>query len=247
MQLGLIGYPVSHSRSPEIFNGIFEREKITGTYELFPLEDISQIRELIVSKPGLSGLNVTIPHKKTIMPFLDELSPEAAAIGAVNTVKIVRKNSEVYLKGFNTDCSGFSNSLKEFIPGITGVNALVLGTGGSSNAVSYALGQMGIKHIKVSRQQKPGCLVYGEITPEIIAENKLLINTTPLGMHPNIEGVPPIPYNALTPQHSLYDLVYNPENTVFLQKGKEMGAHTMNGLKMLYGQAKKSFEIWQER
>lgn len=241
MQLGLIGYPVSHSRSPEIFKGIFEREKITGTYALFPLEDISQIRELIASKPGLVGLNVTIPHKKTIIPFLDELSPEAAAIGAVNTVKIGRKNSSVYLTGFNTDCAGFTNSLKEFIPNLTGIKAVILGTGGSSNAVAYALDQLEVKYIKVSRNKKPGCLVYEEITPEIIAENKLIINTTPLGMHPNIEGLPPIPYQFLTSQHYLYDLVYNPENTLFMQKGKENGANTMNGLKMLYGQAEAAF------
>ncbi|HYG16524.1 MAG TPA: shikimate dehydrogenase, partial [Bacteroidia bacterium] len=204
-------------------------------------EDISQIREFIALNPGLVGFNVTIPHKKTIIPFLDELSPEAIAIGAVNTVKIQHKNASLYLTGYNTDCVGFANSLKEFIRDLTGVKALVLGTGGSSNAVVYALEQLGTEYKKVSREKKPGCLVYDEITPDIIAENKLIINTTPLGMHPNIEGVPPIPYNALTPRHSLYDLVYNPENTVFLQKGKEQGAQTMNGLKMLYGQAEEAF------
>lgn len=247
MQLGLIGYPLAHSRSPEIFARFFEEEKVKGaSYKLYPLEDISMLRKWFKTVPALDGFNVTIPHKKTIMPLLDVISEEAQAIGSVNTVKVLHSENELKLYGYNTDYYGFSTTLKQFLGNNIPKRALVLGTGGSANTVVYALAQMGIEYIKVSRTSSADApLTYDDISDLTIAQNHLIINTTPLGMFPAIKSFPKLPYQALTPQHYLFDLVYNPIETVFLQKGKEYGANIQTGLAMLELQARKSWEIWK--
>lgn len=247
MQLGLIGYPLEHSRSPEIFNGIFEKEGIHGgSYKLFPLEDVGMLRNWLKTHPGLVGFNVTIPHKKNIIPLLDEISPEAAAIGSVNTVKIYHAGDKAILHGYNTDYFGFKITLYSFLGDNMPQKALILGTGGTSNTVAYVLTQMGIEWVKVSRQSGAEALItYDGVSEHTLKSYKLIVNTTPLGMYPAIKTFPAIPYDALTNGHYLYDLVYNPLDTFFLQKGREFGAHTHNGLAMLQLQAQKAWEIWK--
>jgi shikimate dehydrogenase len=246
MQLGLIGYPLGHSKSPEIFARMFEQNHIQGSYSLFPLQDISELEKLLKNEPDLMGFNITIPYKKAIFPFLDEVSEEAKAIGAVNTVKIEHSGNNVFLKGYNTDYYGFSSSLQSFLGTENPKKALVLGTGGSSDTVTYTLEQLGIEYTKVSRKKGDTYLTYENLTPEIVEQHSLIINTTPLGMQPDTESSPELPYEALTPQHYLFDLVYNPLETLFLQKGRIKGAKTKNGLEMLNLQARKSFEIWKD-
>ncbi len=246
MKLGLIGYPLGHSKSPEIFARFFKQNQIQGSYSLFPLQDISELEDLLKNKPDLIGFNVTIPYKKAIFPFLDEVSEEAKAIGAVNTVKIKHNSSTVFLKGYNTDYFGFAASLQSFLGTEKPKKALILGTGGSSNTVAFTLEQLDIEYTKVSRKKDLSFLTYEELTPEIIEQYLLIINTTPLGMHPDAKSSPELPYEALTQHHYLFDLVYNPLETTFLQKGRIRGATTKNGLEMLDLQARKSFEIWKE-
>jgi shikimate dehydrogenase len=249
---GLIGFPLSHSFSKKYFTEKFSREGITGaSYELFPLPDISLLPGLFQSQAQLRGLNVTIPYKQAVIPYIDQLHPAAARIGAVNVIRIDASGTKT---GYNSDYFGFIASLQEWFSQIHGdkiadavlkqCKALVLGTGGASKAVKAALEDLHIPFIPVSRQPEPGQLTYDQLTAQILQEYPLIINTTPLGMSPDIESFPPIPYQFLTHQHYLYDLVYNPEETTFMKKGKEKGAHVLNGLPMLYGQAEKSWEIW---
>lgn len=245
MQLGLIGYPLGHSLSPQIFEGFFQEAGIKGSYKLFPLENITVLRDWLKTQRNLVGFNVTIPHKKTIIPFLDSISPEAKAIGSVNTVKVTRTDNSLHLHGHNTDNFGFRTTLEEFLGGYLPKKALVLGTGGTSNTVAYVLEQLGIACVKVSRQvNNEAPLTYEDISNHTLKSYELIINTTPLGMYPAIKTFPHIPYEALTPKHYLYDLVYNPVDTLFLQKGREFGANTCNGVAMLQLQARKSWEIW---
>jgi shikimate dehydrogenase len=247
MQLGIIGYPLEHSRSPEIFTGFFEKEGLyNATYKLFQLEDIGTLRNWLKTQAGLNGFNVTIPHKKSIIPFLDVISDEAKAIGSVNTVKIIRQNGNTLLHGYNTDYFGFKTTLQSFLGDSLPKKALILGTGGTANTVAYTLGQMGIEWVKVSRQSGADALItYDDISEHTLKSYHLIVNTTPLGMYPAIKTFPAIPYEALSAQHFLYDLVYNPVDTFFLQKGREHGAHTHNGLAMLKLQAQKAWEIWK--
>lgn len=246
MQLGLIGYPLGHSRSPEIFEGLFQDAGIKGSYKLFPLENITVLRDWLKTQRTLTGFNVTIPHKKTIIPFLDSISPEAEAIGSVNTVKITRTDTSIELHGHNTDSFGFKITLENFLKGHTPKKALILGTGGTSNTVAYVLSQLGIESVKVSRQVNTEAqLTYEDISDHTLKSYELIINTTPLGMYPAVKTFPHIPYEALTAQHYLYDLVYNPVDTLFLQKGREFGANTCTGLAMLELQAHKAWEIWR--
>lgn len=246
MQLGLIGYPLSHSKSPEIFERFFQEDGIKGSYKLFPLENINALRDWLKTQRTLAGLNVTIPHKKTIIPFLDSISPEAEAIGSVNTVKITRTDTTLHLHGYNTDSFGFKVTLEGFLKDFLPKKALILGTGGTSNTVAYVLGQLGIESVKVSRQVNTEAqLTYEDISNHTLKSYELIVNTTPLGMYPATKTFPHIPYEALTSQHYLYDLVYNPVDTLFLQKGREFGANTCNGLEMLELQARKAWEIWR--
>jgi shikimate dehydrogenase len=241
---GLIGYPLSHSFSKKFFSEKFEKEQIAGcTYELFPIENARSILSLISENPSLCGLNVTIPHKLAVMPFVDELENAAAEIGAVNCIKINKNDTGVLLKGYNTDAYGFAESLKPLLE-TQHQKALIFGDGGAAKAVKYVLNQLSIPYQVVVRKHTSDTLHYNEVTEEILDDYKLLINTTPLGMSPNLESSPPIPYHHLTSQHLAYDLVYNPEETVFLRKAKAQGAKIKNGLEMLYLQAERSWYIW---
>ena len=238
-QLVLIGKSLSHSFSKIYFEEKFRREQISDvSYSLLELADIESITVFIRQHPDLVGFNVTIPYKQTIIPYLDKLSEEAEAIHAVNTVLVKRIGNQISTKGFNTDIIGFRESLEDVVlPG----SALVLGTGGAAAAITYVLENNGCQCIAVSRDKNRG-LPYSALTPEIIAQHKLIVNCTPLGTYPNINEKPDIPYEGISGEHFLYDLVYNPSETAFLKEGSMRGAKTMNGLAMLYAQAE---EFWK--
>ncbi|MDO1445596.1 shikimate dehydrogenase [Rhodocytophaga aerolata] len=248
---GLIGYPLTHSFSKKYFTGKFLQEGITDTvYELFPLPEIELLPKLIASQPNLRGLNVTIPHKQIVLPYLTRIDPAAEKIGAVNVIKIAADGTTT---GYNSDYFGFKETLTDWFIRIHGTNgratleqtkALILGTGGASKAVKTALDDLQIESLFVSRTPASGQLAYDSLDEKVLQEYRLLINTTPLGTSPAIETFPPIPYQFLTPANYLYDLVYNPEETTFMKKGKERNAQVLNGLPMLYSQAEKSWEIW---
>jgi len=244
---GLIGYPLSHSFSAKYFAEKFATENISDAeYHLFPLEDISMLPHLITKQPDLKGFNVTIPNKVAILPYLDEISEAAKAVGAVNCVKIARSASGVKLTGHNTDTHGFRESLVPLLKSFHS-KALVLGTGGAAKAVCYTLKELGITYTQVSRAtQDANVLNYSQLTETILSDNLLIINTTPVGMYPDTDKFPDIPYQFLCNKHLLYDLVYNPAETAFMQKGMEAGAKVKNGLQMLELQAEKSWEIWNE-
>ncbi len=242
-RFGIIGYPLSHSFSPGYFTAKFEREGIPGCrYDAYPIASIDLLPQLLLENPALVGLNVTIPYKTAVIPFLDELSEEAAAIGAVNVLKIQDRR----LYGHNSDVYGFEVSLRNFLPNPipAELQALVLGTGGASKAVQFALKKMGIPFLLVSRTPSSESIDYEGVTAEIFTSHKLVVNTTPLGMSPKKETYPALPYELATPAHYFYDLVYNPEKTRFLQFGVAGRAKTMNGLPMLYLQAERAWEIW---
>jgi len=244
-KFGLIGKTLKHSFSGKYFGEKFEKENIDDcAYELFELADISEFSKLINAHKGeLKGLNVTIPYKKEVMAYLDELDSIAERIGAVNVVKI---NSDGKLKGFNSDYYGFRSSLESWLGRHTNLKALILGTGGASNAVRTALEDLKIPYQYVSRSSEGNKINYDDIkqNSKIISDHQLIINTTPLGTFPDIALKPDLPYSQLTSDHYLYDLVYNPEVTAFLAEGKSAGAKTKNGSDMLVLQAEKSWEIW---
>jgi shikimate dehydrogenase len=241
---GLIGYPLSHSFSKKYFTEKFLNEGIEGNqYELFPIEYIDSISRLLAENPSLCGLNVTIPHKVAVLPFLNEMDEAAEKIGAVNCISIKEKNGEKYLKGYNTDAFGFEASLKPLLEKHH-TKALVFGDGGAAKAVKYVLDKLHIDYKIVVRKAIPNAILYEEITPEILASHTLLINTTPLGMSPNVDTFPDIDYNILGAKHLAYDLVYNPLETTFLIKAAQQGAVIKNGLEMLYQQAEKAWSIW---
>ncbi len=243
---GLIGFPLTHSFSKRYFTEKFETENIVSTYDNFEIDNISKFTEIIKNNPELIGLNVTIPYKEQVIPFLDDLNESAKEIGAVNTVKIVRSGSDVRLKGFNTDTYGFETSLKPLLKPHH-KKALILGTGGASKALKYVLKKLGIGYISASIEElKENEIRYEDINEEIIRERLLIINATPLGTYPKVESYPNIPYLYITDKHLMFDLVYNPEISAFLRKGIDMGATTKNGYEMLLLQAKKSYEIWNE-
>lgn len=239
-QFGLIGYPLSHSFSKGYFTEKFSKENIIDcNYAVFPLEKIEDFIELCNQHKNFVGLNVTIPYKEKIIPFLDELNEEAKEIGAVNTIKFINGKKV----GFNSDCFGFEMSLKPLLKSHH-TSALILGTGGASKAVEYVLKKLGIKYQYVSRNKSEKAISYEEIDEFIIQNSTLLINASPNGMYPNINDAPNLPYQFITDQHLLYDLIYNPEETLFMKKGKAQGAQTKNGLEMLYLQAERSWKIW---
>ncbi|MBK7873794.1 MAG: shikimate dehydrogenase [Saprospiraceae bacterium] len=242
---GLIGYPLSHSFSKKYFTQKFEEQGISDTfYELFPIEDISIFPQLIENYPNLNGLNVTIPYKEQVIPFLHELDESANEIGAVNVIKI--KNGK--RTGYNSDVYGFEVSLKGFLQmhDVTDIKALILGTGGAAKAVMYVLRKLGIAYQSVSREQGKADWIYEAIDKDLMNEFRLIINTTPIGMAPNIENYPNIPYYCLSNRHLLFDLVYNPPETIFLKKGKNYDAKTCNGMEMLHLQAERAWSIWNE-
>lgn len=244
-EYGLIGKRLGHSFSADFFNKKFAEEGISARYSLFPLENIKELPGLLRLHPNLKGLNVTIPYKQDVMAYLDIVSEEAADIGAVNVIKISKERGKAILKGFNSDCIGFRNSLVPLLNERID-SALILGTGGASKAVKYVLGKLGIRVTFVSRTPSERNLTYKDLNREIIENNLLIVNTTPLGMYPDIDHCPPIPYEFITPNHICYDLIYNPEETLFLRRSKERGAIVKNGLEMLIGQAVESWEIWNK-
>jgi shikimate dehydrogenase len=243
---GLIGFPLAHSWSPAWFNEKFAREGKKNTeYRLFPLTSIEKFPLLLHDEPHLEGLNVTIPYKESIIPYLDELDDTAGLIGAVNTIKLTRPNGMVRSRGFNTDASGFLQTLSDHLPDGP---ALILGTGGGAKAVAFALKERDIPFHFVSKNNAgAGIISYKDLTRELIRNHLFIINATPLGMYPEPANFPPIPYHYLSVDHYLYDLIYNPEETEFIKRGKAMKTRTMNGRQMLINQAELSYKIFIDR
>ena len=234
---GIIGFPLLHSFSAKYFNEKFAAEQIDAEYSLYPMKELTNesMQELMQS---LDGFNVTLPHKQAVIPYLDGLDDTAESIGAVNVV---------YQRiGYNTDCIGFMDSLRPLLRAYD-KKALVLGTGGASKAVCYGLKKLGITPTLVSRTPKEGMLAYNALNNEIMDSHTIIVNCTPLGMLPDVDSCPAIPYELITAQHLLFDCVYNPEETLFLRKGKAQGALTMNGMEMLVGQAKAAWRIWNKK
>ena len=244
-RFGLIGRTLGHSFSAKYFAEKFEREGLSEVcrYDLFELPEIACVEEFISSTEGLVGFNVTIPYKQQILPYLTDLSNEARNIGAVNCVKLYADGRRV---GYNTDVDGIRISLDKLLAGAEIGSALVLGTGGASQAVQYVLAEREIPFSIVSRDSTKGNLIYDDLTPEVMAANALVINTSPVGMYPHHDIAPNIPYEELGPNHYMFDLVYNPERTLFVERGAAQGAHTLSGLDMLYAQAEAAWKIWNE-
>ena len=242
---GLLGHPLIHSFSQIYFNQKFAAENISAEYINFDIPDIDFIMEIIAENHNLCGLNVTIPYKEQVIPYLNELDDAAREVGAVNVIKVIREKDNVILKGYNSDIIGFSDSIAPLLkPHHT--SALILGTGGASKAVAYALQKLGLSVQFVSRRKTANTLVYEELTKQHFKESKVIVNTTPLGMYPNIDTCPDIPYRFLTEQHLCYDLIYNPEETMFMKESKKYGAEVKNGLEMLLLQAFASYNIWNK-
>jgi shikimate dehydrogenase len=258
---GLIGHPLTHSFSKKYFTEKFERLHITDAeYELYPIEHVKDLQDLLDVHPDIFGLNVTIPHKITVIKYLDWIDHDARAAGAINCIRVTSESPvmaaflgevgvtghDFRLEGFNTDIHGFEKSIHPFITDPNNT-ALVLGDGGSAKAVKCGLDNLGIDYTVVSRKPIPGNILFKDLKPHHIKNNKIIINTTPLGTFPNVDEFPPIPYEFITPEHLLFDLIYNPEKTVFLKKGEEQGAVIKNGYEMLILQAEKSWEIWNSK
>lgn len=242
---GLIGYPLGHSFSKNFFNDKFESEKIDAEYNNFEIPNIDLFPEIISLNPELRGLNVTIPYKQSVMDYLDEVTPEARAIGAVNVIRVEgTKNKR--LVGYNSDVIGFVRSIEPILSSHHR-KALVLGTGGASKAIIYGLEQkLGIETLTVSRTKRDGCITYEDITAEMLKEYEIVVNCTPKGMFPHTDECPDIPYEHLSYNNVLYDLVYNPDETMFMKEGAKRGAVVKNGLEMLILQAIASWDFWNE-
>ncbi|MDD6908057.1 MAG: shikimate dehydrogenase [Bacteroidaceae bacterium] len=242
---GLIGYPLGHSFSRNFFNEKFASENIQAEYVNFEIPSIEQFPEIIRANPNLAGLNVTIPYKEAVIPYLNRLDTDAAAIGAVNVIRINRISpKETELVGCNSDVIGFSRSIEPLLEPHH-KKALILGTGGASKAVNFGLKKLGLETLFVSRSRHDEhTLTYQELTPELMDEYKVIVNTTPVGMYPNADEYPDIPYECLTHKHLLYDLLYNPDTTLFMKKGSEQGAVVKNGIEMLLLQAFEAWDIW---
>lgn len=243
MRFGLLGRTLKHSFSKVFFTEKFDKEHIAGcSYENFELASIELLPELLLAMPDLVGFNITIPYKEEILPYLHWQNAIVKSTGACNCVKI--RNGQLY--GFNTDVIGFRQTLQAHLRPSHKM-ALILGTGGAARAVQYALTQIGLPFLTVSRKRKANCILYEEITPELLKTHTVIINTTPLGMYPEVQAAPPIPYEYITSNHFLYDLVYNPPKTSFLSKGEERGAAIFNGYEMLVLQAEESWSIWMNK
>ncbi|MCO6495221.1 MAG: shikimate dehydrogenase [Bacteroidetes bacterium] len=243
-EIGLIGFPLSHSFSPRWFQDYFIKNKVRNIiYKLFPFGNIEHFPLLLKNHPLLIGLNVTIPHKQSVIPYLDKLSDEAKAIGAVNCIKIEKIQNQVITTGYNTDVVGFSNSIQPLIKPCH-KKAIVFGNGGAAQAVKQALRNLNIDFLVVNRKENPDCILYSELNKQILSSHKIWINTTPLGMFPNVDTAIEIDYSASSHEHLAYDLVYNPEETLFLKKCKMNGASIKNGIEMLHVQAAESANIF---
>ncbi len=248
-QFGLIGYPLKNTFSKDFFRKKFAGLHLTDySYENYPLGHIRELQQLITDNHSLYGLNVTIPFKQSLIPLLHELDETAASCGAVNCIKINRNGTTFQLAGYNTDMHGFEISFRNFIaeaPGQKKMRALVLGTGGASAAVRAVLSKNGFSYTVVSRNLKGGEITYADLNKDVLSAHTVIINTTPLGMFPNTDAAPPIPYECIGRQHYCYDLIYLPHETLFMQQCAAQGAQVKNGMEMLHLQAEKSWEIWQ--
>jgi shikimate dehydrogenase len=241
-KFGLIGHPLSHSFSSQYFANKFEAEGIEAEYHNFDIESLDQLEDILRAEPDLVGLNVTIPYKTSILPHLDEIASCASSIQSVNTICVNRMSSGWSLTGANTDVIGFKESIEPFVSGHS--QALILGTGGVAKAAVHVLEELGLDCNSVSRSPDEGDFTYDDLAADDIGEHSILVNCTPLGMYPQINDAPDIPYDSITPKHILYDVIYNPSETVFLKNGSIRGAKTINGLKMLERQAEESWRIW---
>ena len=241
---GLIGYPLGHSFSVSYFNQKFADEGINAKYINFEIPTVEMLIEVLGANPELRGLNVTIPYKEKVIEYLDQLSPEARAIGAVNVIRVRRDGNKVVLKGYNSDVIGFTQSIEPMLDAQEHKKALVLGTGGASKAVCYGLHSLGLETVCVSRYERPGTIQYASVTPEVVKEYNVIVNCTPVGMFPKTEVCPELPYEALDERNILYDLIYNPDETLFMKRGAQQGAQVKNGLEMLLLQAFASWEYW---
>lgn len=238
---GIIGYPLGHSFSRAFFTEKFQREHIDAEYVNFEIPSADMLPGIVQANPNLCGLNVTLPHKEAVIPMLDELSDEAKEIGAVNVIRV----KDGRLKGFNSDIIGFMDSIRPLLKPWH-QHALVLGTGGASRAIRVGLQRLGIQWTYVSRTPAPGRLTYADLTSELMEHYQVIVNCSPVGMFPRVDACPDIPYQLLTGRHLLYDLVYNPQETLFLKRGAEHGAAVKNGLEMLHLQALASWRFWNE-
>lgn len=240
-KFGIIGYPLGHSFSKGFFTEKFARESIDAQYLNFEIPDVAMLPDVLCNNPELRGLNVTLPHKQAVIPLLDEMSEEAMEIGAVNVIRV--RNGK--LKGFNSDIIGFTNSIKPLLMPHH-KKALILGTGGASKAIRVGLNRLGIEWTYVSRSPREGMITYEDITAETLQAYTVIVNCSPVGMFPNVAQSPEIPYDCLSDKHLLFDLVYNPEETLFMKKGREQGAIVKNGLEMLHLQAIASWDFWNK-
>ena len=244
---GLIGFPLVHSFSRAFFQEKFAQEKLDAQYVNFEITSISEFPEIIRKNADLRGLNVTIPYKEQVIPYLDCLSEEAREIGAVNVIRISHRDGHTLLKGFNADVIGFVSSIRPLLTTVVCKEALILGTGGASKAVDYGLRSLGFGTHFVSRNPKKGMLGYDNVTPEILQQHAVIVNCTPCGMFPHTAECPPLPYAALGRDNVLFDLIYNPEETEFLARGRAQGARVKNGLEMLHLQALASWDFWNQK
>lgn len=243
---GLIGYPLGHSFSISYFNEKFENERIPAQYLNFEIPSISNLPEILAANPELKGLNVTIPYKEKVIGYLDTLSPEARAIGAVNVIRVTHQGSKIVLKGYNSDVIGFTQSIEPMLEPLHR-KALILGTGGASKAINYGLHSLGLETLFVSRSPKEGAVTYGDVDAAMVKEYNVIVNCTPCGMYPNADTCPQLPYEAMDSHTILYDLIYNPDETLFMKRGAQYGASTKNGLEMLLLQAFASWAFWHEK
>ena len=242
---GLIGYPLGHSFSISYFNEKFQNEGIDAVYENFEIPQIENLVEVLNVNPELKGLNVTIPYKEKVLNYLDNVSPEARAIGAVNVIKVEHDGNDITLTGYNSDVIGFTKSIEPMLQRYH-KKALILGTGGASKAINYGLKSLGLETVYVSRYERPGTICYKDITPEVVKEYNVIINCTPVGMFPKTDKCPDLPYEAMDNHTILYDLIYNPDETLFMNRGKQYGATVKNGLEMLLLQAFASWDFWNK-
>lgn len=242
-QIWINRIPLGHSFSISYFNEKFANEGIDAKYINFDIPDIKDLTEILDSNPELKGLNVTIPYKQQVLGYLDYISPEARSIGAVNVIRVVHKGKKVFLRGYNSDVIGFTKSIEPLLEP-SHKKALILGTGGASKAINYGLKSLGIETLFVSRYERPNTIQYQSITPEMVHEYQVIVNCTPVGMYPHADECPELPYDAMDSHNLLYDLIYNPDETLFMKKGIEHGATVKNGLEMLLLQAFASWEFW---
>lgn len=243
---GLIGYPLGHSFSKNYFNEKFENEGINARYYNFEIPSIENLPEILDLNPQLKGLNVTIPYKEKVISYLDTISPEARAIGAVNVIKVSHRGNKTLLKGYNSDVIGFTKSIEPLLESYH-KRALILGTGGASKAISYGLKSLGLQTIFVSRFERPGTIQYDKLHADDIKAYNVIVNCTPCGVYPHADECPDLPYEAMDSHTLLYDLIYNPDETLFMKKGMAQGAVVKNGLEMLLLQAFASWDFWYDK